>query len=110
MRFKVYLLRKRGRRLAWRDVQNGPRYVGQLVSYAVDKAGERYTVLALRPDDPVAEPAIPDLYEPVLLLEAEVAVILNAGVLDARNLYVAMTRGSKAVTVCAPTPILNPAL
>lgn len=42
-------------------------------------------------------------------LEAEVAVILNAGELDARNLYVAMTRGSKALTVCAPTPVLNPA-
>jgi AAA domain len=43
-------------------------------------------------------------------LEAEVAVILNAGPLDARNLYVAMTRASKAVTVCARSPILNPAL
>jgi DNA helicase-2/ATP-dependent DNA helicase PcrA len=43
-------------------------------------------------------------------LEAEVAVILNAGALDARNLYVAMTRGSKALTVCAPTPVLRPAL
>ena len=43
-------------------------------------------------------------------LEAEVAVVLNAGVLDARNLYVAMTRGSKALTVCAPTPVLKPAL
>jgi DNA helicase-2/ATP-dependent DNA helicase PcrA len=41
-------------------------------------------------------------------LEAEVSVILNAGALDARNLYVAMTRGSKVVTVCSPTPILNP--
>ncbi len=43
-------------------------------------------------------------------LEAEMAVILNAGTLDARNLYVAMTRGSKALTVCAPSPILNPGL
>ncbi|MEQ8697935.1 MAG: AAA family ATPase [Bauldia litoralis] len=42
-------------------------------------------------------------------LEAEVAVILNAGALDARNLYVGMTRGSKALTVCAPSPVLNPA-
>ena len=41
-------------------------------------------------------------------LEAEVAVILNAGALDARNLYVAMTRGSKNLTVCAPSPVLNP--
>ncbi|MBX5461581.1 MAG: UvrD-helicase domain-containing protein [Steroidobacteraceae bacterium] len=42
-------------------------------------------------------------------LEADVSVILNAGALDARNLYVAMTRGSKALTVCAPSPILDPA-
>ena len=41
-------------------------------------------------------------------LEAEVAVILNAGALDAPNLYVAMTRGSKSLIVCAPTPVLNP--
>jgi DNA helicase-2/ATP-dependent DNA helicase PcrA len=42
-------------------------------------------------------------------LEAEAAVILNAGSLDARNLYVAMTRGSKSLTVCSRSPVLNPA-
>ena len=41
-------------------------------------------------------------------LEAEVAVILDAEALDARNLYVAMTRGSKALIICSSTPILNP--
>lgn len=41
-------------------------------------------------------------------LEAEVAVILNAHTLDAKNLYVAMTRGSKLLTICSPEPILNP--
>ena len=41
-------------------------------------------------------------------LEAEVAVILNASDLNARHLYVAMTRGSKALTICARTPILTP--
>lgn len=41
-------------------------------------------------------------------LEAEVAVILNAPELDAQNLYVAMTRGSKALVVCSPSPILSP--
>jgi DNA helicase IV len=41
-------------------------------------------------------------------LEADVAVILNAAGLNARNLYVAMTRSSKALTVCSPTPILSP--
>ncbi|WP_226584550.1 UvrD-helicase domain-containing protein [Acuticoccus sediminis] len=43
-------------------------------------------------------------------LEAEVAVILNAQKLDARNLYVAMTRGSKMILVCSKEPILNPSL
>lgn len=43
-------------------------------------------------------------------LEAEVAVVLNADDLDARNLYVAMTRGSKRIVVCSRTPLLNPAL
>lgn len=41
-------------------------------------------------------------------LEAEVAVILNAAALDARNLYVAMTRGSKMLTICSPLPVLSP--
>lgn len=41
-------------------------------------------------------------------LEAEVAVILNANGLNARNLYVAMTRGSKALSICSSSPVLNP--
>lgn len=43
-------------------------------------------------------------------LEADVAVILNADNLSGRNLYVAMTRGSKRLLVCARSPVLNPAL
>lgn len=41
-------------------------------------------------------------------LEAEAVVILAADALDARNLYVAMTRGSKQITVCSTSPILGP--
>ena len=41
-------------------------------------------------------------------LEGDIAVVLNAAALDARNLYVAMTRGSKGLTICSPTPVLNP--
>lgn len=41
-------------------------------------------------------------------LEAEVAVILNADDLDARNLYVAMTRGSQLLTICSRNHILRP--
>ena len=41
-------------------------------------------------------------------LEAEVAVVLGADDLDARNLYVAMTRGSRALTICSQYPVLDP--
>jgi hypothetical protein len=40
-------------------------------------------------------------------LEAEVAVVLNADSLDRRNLYVAMTRGSKRLTICSKSPVLK---
>lgn len=42
-------------------------------------------------------------------LEADISVVLNAGALNARNLYVAMTRGSRRLLVCSASPILNPA-
>ncbi len=41
-------------------------------------------------------------------LEAEAAVILDADTLDARNLYVAMTRGSRMLSVCSEKPVLEP--
>lgn len=39
-------------------------------------------------------------------LEAEVAVILEPEQMDARHLYVAMTRGSQQLVVCSPAPLL----
>lgn len=41
-------------------------------------------------------------------LEAEVAVLLEADAWDAKNLYVAMTRGSKLLTICSRTAVLDP--
>lgn len=41
-------------------------------------------------------------------LEAEVAVVLYADEMDARNLYVAITRGSRKLVVCARSAILQP--
>lgn len=67
MRFKVYLLRYRGQRLAWRDVLNGPKYIGELISEQVIIAEERYRLVTLRPDDPAVSSPVPPLYEPVLL-------------------------------------------
>ena len=40
-------------------------------------------------------------------LEADVAVVLGADELDARHLYVAMTRGSRQLVICSRTPILG---
>lgn len=41
-------------------------------------------------------------------LEADVSVILDAGDLDARNLYVAMTRGSHRLVVCSRDSVVRP--
>jgi hypothetical protein len=67
MRFKVYLLRYRGRRLAWRDVVNGPKHVGDLVSHQVTMGEELFNVITLQPDDPAVASPIPDLFEADLL-------------------------------------------
>jgi hypothetical protein len=67
MRFKVSLLRYRGKRLSWRNVSNGPKYIGDLVSEQITIGQERYSVISLRADHPMALSPIPPLYEPVLL-------------------------------------------
>jgi DNA helicase-2/ATP-dependent DNA helicase PcrA len=41
-------------------------------------------------------------------LEGDLAIILNAAALDAKNLYVAMTRGSRGLIVCSPSPVMDP--
>ena len=43
-------------------------------------------------------------------LEAEVAVVLCADDMDAQNLYVAMTRGSKKLVVCAKAQVIRAAM
>ena len=41
-------------------------------------------------------------------LEADAAVILDADNMNSRNLYVAMTRGSRLLTVCSKSALLSP--
>lgn len=41
-------------------------------------------------------------------LEADVAVVLNPAGMDARHLYVALTRGAKRLVVCSESAVLNP--
>lgn len=43
-------------------------------------------------------------------LEADVAVILHPDLMDAPNLYVALTRGARRLVVCSPTAVLRPAV
>ena len=76
MRFKVYLLRRRGRRLSWQQARNGPSFVGRLVTHLEDHAGEQYKVTTLQPDDPMQEPK-PALYEAQLVGFAPVAFRLR---------------------------------
>jgi hypothetical protein len=77
MRFKVYLLRRRGRRLSRRDVFNGRTYVGTLVSHTEPHNGAQYNVLQLQPSDPMSADRPPKLYEPVLLGFAPLAFRLR---------------------------------
>jgi hypothetical protein len=42
MRFKVYRLRRSGRRLAWPDVVNAAPHVGELIVHTVTSGGRRY--------------------------------------------------------------------
>ena len=42
-------------------------------------------------------------------LEADVAVILHPEMMDAPNLYVALTRGARRLVVCSDAPVLRPA-
>ena len=53
--------------MPWRDVVNGPKHVGDVVSEQVTLAEERYRCLTLRSEDPAVPSPIPALYEPVLL-------------------------------------------
>lgn len=77
MRFKVYLLRRRGRRLPWQEVKNGPTYTGRLSTHVEQHNGDPYRVLKLEPSDPMSEHRPPALYEPVLLGFAPLAFRLR---------------------------------
>ncbi len=77
MRFKVYLLRRHGRRLPWREAQNGQTYFGALVTRLEQHKCEQYRVLELMPSDPMSTDRPPPLYEPVLLGFAPIAFRLR---------------------------------
>lgn len=78
MRFKVSPLRRRGRRLLWAEVRNGPSYVGELTTHKIRHGQEDYEVVSLQtvPGSRNAGPVL-DLYEPVLLGFAPLAFRLR---------------------------------
>jgi hypothetical protein len=68
MEFKVYPMRRKGRRLQWKEIDNGPSYVGDLRSHLIYVGTEPYSVITLFNDArPANSQLLPDLYEPVLL-------------------------------------------
>jgi hypothetical protein len=67
MKFRIYLLRQRGRRLPWRDAQNGHSYIGTLVTHLKVAEDSRYTVLEVQPSDPMSDDRPPPLFEPVIV-------------------------------------------
>jgi hypothetical protein len=90
MRFKVSLMRRRGRRLPWREVMNGQNYVGELVTHLVHHGEEQFEVATLRlPGCPKGRELVPDLYEPVLIRFATLAFRLRGyeRVGDGENAY-----------------------
>jgi len=59
-------MRKRGRRLPWREIENGPSFVGRLISYRIQHGDRDYEAIKLSPSEPAISLDLPGLYEPVL--------------------------------------------
>jgi hypothetical protein len=66
MLFKVYLLRRRGRRLSWKQVERGASFTGPLTMHTVLHGTDRYEVITLHNSTGGKHPEVPDLYEPSL--------------------------------------------
>lgn len=65
---RVYPLRRRGRRLPWREVSNAPSFEGDLSTYYLSVPDARYLVAKLvASGDALCKPLLPELYEPVLI-------------------------------------------
>ena len=67
MHCRVLLLRRNGRRLPWREIDNAAVFEGELSTYYLTLASARYFVAQLLgPGDAFRKPLLPELYEPVL--------------------------------------------
>ena len=77
MIFKVYLMRRGGRKLSWRDTINGPAFVGDLTLANVTSRNGLYKVAELIKPGGIATVLLPPLYEPVLTGIAPLAMVLR---------------------------------
>src|SRR2546422_365895 len=77
MQFRVYPMRKRGRRLPWREIENGPSFIGGLQSYRVKHGEQDFRAISLQSGSPAEGKKLPDLYEPVFEVFAINAFVLR---------------------------------
>ena len=78
MRCRVYPLRRRGRRLPWWEIGNGPSFEGLLSTHYLTLASARYFVAKLiAVDDALCRSLLPDLYEPVLTNAGKGGLVLR---------------------------------
>ena len=77
MLFRIRPLRERGRRLPWREVVNGPVYRGELLTYELQAGSQRVRVAALNGLEPAVAKTLPELFEPVLVGVAPLALVLR---------------------------------
>jgi len=65
---RVYLLRRRGSRLPWREIVNGTAYDGELRTHYLTLASVCYFVASfLAFGDALCRPLVPELWEPALV-------------------------------------------
>jgi hypothetical protein len=78
MRCRVYPLRRRGKRLPWREVQNSPVFEGELRTHYLSLDNARYFVASLlRPGDALCKPILPELWEPILVNAGNWVLVLR---------------------------------
>jgi hypothetical protein len=78
MHFKVSPLRRKGRKLPWREVQNGPAYSGDLITYVREVNGELLVAATLiNPVSPATDALLPELHQPVLVWVTPLALRLR---------------------------------
>ena len=77
MIFKVYLMRRGGRRLNWSDTINGQPYIGDLTLGCVATGDNAYKVAELVTSGGICRRLLPPLYEPVVISIAPLAMRLR---------------------------------